>query len=97
MARLGLDLNRTALLRERQLARLRKQQRQHLDSTNVQLAQTHKQQSVTYIYIFNPSLHTVYHLKMFLKLCHFKGTRTLKEDASMTASSPNSTPAADDG
>ncbi|XP_028264264.1 RIB43A-like with coiled-coils protein 2 [Parambassis ranga] len=44
VVRFSLDLNRTALLRERQQARLKKQQRQHLDSTNVQLAQTHKQQ-----------------------------------------------------
>ncbi|XP_051237541.1 RIB43A-like with coiled-coils protein 2 [Dicentrarchus labrax] len=39
-----LDSARTALLIERQQARLNKQLRRHLDSTNVALAQTHKQQ-----------------------------------------------------
>uniref|UniRef100_A0A672GMB6 RIB43A domain with coiled-coils 2 n=1 Tax=Salarias fasciatus TaxID=181472 RepID=A0A672GMB6_SALFA len=38
---------RTALLAERQQARLDKQLRRRLDSTNAQLARTHKQQSVT--------------------------------------------------
>ncbi|KAM6936892.1 RIB43A-like with coiled-coils protein 2 [Xenentodon cancila] len=42
--RICLDSARTALLMERQQARLNKQLRQRLDSTNVQLAQAHKQQ-----------------------------------------------------
>ncbi|XP_017274352.1 RIB43A-like with coiled-coils protein 2 [Kryptolebias marmoratus] len=42
--RLRLDSARTALLIERQQARLNKQLRRNLDSINVQLAQTHKQQ-----------------------------------------------------
>ncbi|XP_045892573.1 RIB43A-like with coiled-coils protein 2 [Micropterus dolomieu] len=42
--RIRLDSARTALLMERQQARLNKQLRRHLDSTNVKLAETHKQQ-----------------------------------------------------
>lgn len=45
--RVRMASGRKALLIERQQARLSKQLRQHLDSVNVQLAQTHKQQSVT--------------------------------------------------
>ncbi|XP_034734421.1 RIB43A-like with coiled-coils protein 2 [Etheostoma cragini] len=42
--RVRLDSARTSLLIERQQARLNKQLRQHLDNTNVKLAQIHKQQ-----------------------------------------------------
>uniref|UniRef100_UPI0037E75499 RIB43A-like with coiled-coils protein 2 n=1 Tax=Semicossyphus pulcher TaxID=241346 RepID=UPI0037E75499 len=42
--RVRLDSARAALLTERKQARLNKQLRQHLDSTNVQLAETHKKQ-----------------------------------------------------
>uniref|UniRef100_A0A4W6C0Z5 RIB43A domain with coiled-coils 2 n=1 Tax=Lates calcarifer TaxID=8187 RepID=A0A4W6C0Z5_LATCA len=42
--RVRLESARAALLIERQHAKLNKQLRRHLDSTNVQLAQTHKQQ-----------------------------------------------------
>ncbi|XP_044049381.1 RIB43A-like with coiled-coils protein 2 [Siniperca chuatsi] len=42
--RIRLDSARTALLIERQQARLNKQLRRHLDSTNIKLAETHKQQ-----------------------------------------------------
>ncbi|XP_049429994.1 RIB43A-like with coiled-coils protein 2 [Epinephelus fuscoguttatus] len=42
--RVRLASARTALLIERQQARLNKQLRRHLDSTNVKLAETHKQQ-----------------------------------------------------
>ncbi|XP_031141372.2 RIB43A-like with coiled-coils protein 2 [Sander lucioperca] len=42
--RVRLDSARTALLIERQQARLNKQLRRHLDSTNVKLAEIHKQQ-----------------------------------------------------
>ncbi|XP_051808186.1 RIB43A-like with coiled-coils protein 2 isoform X2 [Acanthochromis polyacanthus] len=42
--RIHLDSARAALLLERQQAKLNKQLRKHLDNTNVQLAQTHKQQ-----------------------------------------------------
>ncbi|XP_047452244.1 RIB43A-like with coiled-coils protein 2 isoform X2 [Mugil cephalus] len=42
--RVRLDSARTALLLERQQAKLNKQLRQQLDSANVQLAETHKQQ-----------------------------------------------------
>ncbi|XP_078114011.1 RIB43A-like with coiled-coils protein 2 isoform X2 [Sander vitreus] len=42
--RVRMDSARTALLIERQQARLNKQLRQHLDSTNVKLAEIHKQQ-----------------------------------------------------
>ncbi|KAK5867780.1 hypothetical protein PBY51_012243 [Eleginops maclovinus] len=42
--RVRLDSARTALLLERQQARLDKQRRQRVDSANVMLAQTHKQQ-----------------------------------------------------
>ncbi|XP_042352728.1 RIB43A-like with coiled-coils protein 2 [Plectropomus leopardus] len=42
--RVRLDSARAALLIERQQARLNKQLRQHLDSTNIKLAETHKQQ-----------------------------------------------------
>lgn len=42
--RLRMDSARTALLMERQQARLDKQLRRNLDSINVQLAQTHKLQ-----------------------------------------------------
>ncbi|KAM4573442.1 RIB43A-like with coiled-coils protein 2 [Odontesthes bonariensis] len=41
--RIRMDSARRALLLERQQARLNKQLRRHMDSTNVQLAQTHKQ------------------------------------------------------
>ncbi|KAK2841966.1 hypothetical protein Q5P01_012166 [Channa striata] len=43
--RMRLDSARTALLIERQQARLDKQLRRNLDSTNVQLAEIHKQQN----------------------------------------------------
>ncbi|XP_070687580.1 RIB43A-like with coiled-coils protein 2 [Pempheris klunzingeri] len=43
--RVRLDSARTALLIERQQARLNKQLRRHLDSTNVRLAETSKQQA----------------------------------------------------
>ncbi|MEQ2208649.1 hypothetical protein XENOCAPTIV_010210 [Xenoophorus captivus] len=46
--RIQLDLARKALLMERQQARLNKQLRRHLDSTNTELVQTHLQQSVTF-------------------------------------------------
>ncbi|XP_070764229.1 RIB43A-like with coiled-coils protein 2 [Enoplosus armatus] len=42
--RIRLDSARTALLMERQQARMNKELRRHLDSTNVKLAETHKQQ-----------------------------------------------------
>uniref|UniRef100_A0A3Q3RBK9 RIB43A domain with coiled-coils 2 n=1 Tax=Monopterus albus TaxID=43700 RepID=A0A3Q3RBK9_MONAL len=42
--RIRLDSARTALLIERQQAKLNKQLRRHLDSTNIKLAETHKQQ-----------------------------------------------------
>lgn len=45
--RVRLDSARAALLIERQQARLNKQLRRHLDGTNVKLAETHRQQSVT--------------------------------------------------
>ncbi|XP_069019697.1 RIB43A-like with coiled-coils protein 2 isoform X1 [Embiotoca jacksoni] len=41
--RVRLDMVRAAVLRERQQARLNKQTRRQLDSSNVQLAETHKQ------------------------------------------------------
>lgn len=44
--RVRVDSARTALLIERQQARLNKQLRRHLDSANVQLAQKQKEQSV---------------------------------------------------
>uniref|UniRef100_A0A3Q3EX81 RIB43A domain with coiled-coils 2 n=1 Tax=Labrus bergylta TaxID=56723 RepID=A0A3Q3EX81_9LABR len=43
--RVRLDSARSALLLERQQARLNKQLRRHLDNTNLRLAETHKQQS----------------------------------------------------
>ncbi|XP_020495460.1 RIB43A-like with coiled-coils protein 2 [Labrus bergylta] len=42
--RVRLDSARSALLLERQQARLNKQLRRHLDNTNLRLAETHKQQ-----------------------------------------------------
>nr|XP_020458686.1 RIB43A-like with coiled-coils protein 2 isoform X2 [Monopterus albus] len=42
--RIRLDSARTALLIERQQAKLNKQLRRHLDSTNIKLAETHKQE-----------------------------------------------------
>ncbi|XP_041652536.1 RIB43A-like with coiled-coils protein 2 [Cheilinus undulatus] len=42
--RVRLDSTRSALLIERQQARLNKELRRHLDSTNLHLAETHKQQ-----------------------------------------------------
>ncbi|XP_074487981.1 RIB43A-like with coiled-coils protein 2 isoform X2 [Sebastes fasciatus] len=72
--RFRLDSARTALLIERQQARLNKQLRRHLDSTNVKLAETHKQQSVA---LFTPLYtHSIFKHKMslFLNWCHFKET-----------------------
>ena len=43
-----LDSARTALLIERQQARLNKQLRRHLDGTNIKLAESQRQQSVTF-------------------------------------------------
>lgn len=45
--RVRLDSARAALLNERQQAKLNKQLRRQLDSINIKLAQTHRQQSVT--------------------------------------------------
>ena len=42
-----VDSARTAVLLERQQARLNKQLRRQLDSTNIKLAQMHKELSVT--------------------------------------------------
>ncbi|XP_034391720.1 RIB43A-like with coiled-coils protein 2 isoform X3 [Cyclopterus lumpus] len=44
--RVRLDSSRTALLIERQQAKVNKQLRRQMDSTNVKMAETHKQQSV---------------------------------------------------
>uniref|UniRef100_A0A3B4ZTH1 RIB43A-like with coiled-coils protein 2 n=1 Tax=Stegastes partitus TaxID=144197 RepID=A0A3B4ZTH1_9TELE len=46
--RVRLDSARAALLLERQQARLDKQLRRHLDNANVQLAEAHRRQSVTF-------------------------------------------------
>lgn len=47
--RVRLDSARTALLLERQQARLNRQLRSDLDNDNVKLAEAQKQQSVTFI------------------------------------------------
>ena len=95
-ARMRMDSARTALLLERQQARLDRQERQHVDRANVLMAQTHKQQSVFTLHTQcldtnKPLSHSVSELVSFL------GNRTEKEEALTTASSPNSTPAADEG
>lgn len=51
--RVRLESARTALLLERQQARLNKQLRKHLDGTNIKLAESQREQSV-----FHSIVHT---------------------------------------
>ncbi|TNN85070.1 putative polypeptide N-acetylgalactosaminyltransferase 8 [Liparis tanakae] len=95
--RVRLASSRTALLMERQQARVNQQLRRQMDSSNAALADAHKQQSVASFSRFMHARHIQAHVQeQRLTLVSFIGNRTFREEASTTASSPNSTPAADD-